>query len=223
MVKYGIQIHISVFPYFCEKMGSHKLHGSVINVPANIDKIQPILPRLPKYDTTIGVVIKRRLQYKYLFMSDNVRPNMIMLALKDLLNTPLYKELDVKIHHAWDSLFRIHVNIKTEENFIDDIDVIKDSFEEDVEQVSTDTMIHYVLDSDRINDYDKMLVVAHSEDYYPLSIFKNKYSKELNFPTLFYGYSRDKIIYENFFIMLLQSGSFSIKIMILPEIFKIFF
>ena len=153
---------------------------------------------MPQNDTTIGVVIKRRLQYKTPFMSGNVRPNMIILAFKDLLSTPLYKELDVKIHHAWDSLFLIHVNIKTEENFIDDIDVIKDSFEEDVEQVSTDTMIHNFLDSGIINDYNKMLVVAPSEDYHPLGILKNKYSEELNFPTLFYGSPRHKIIYENF-------------------------
>ena len=52
-----------------------------------------------------------------------------MLALKDLLNTPLYKELNVKIHHTWNSLFRIHDNIKTQENFIDDDDILKDSFE----------------------------------------------------------------------------------------------
>jgi len=157
--------------------GQYKLHRSVINVPANIDKIQSTLPRFPENDMTIEVVIKHRLQYKSPFMSGNVRLNMIMLALKDLLSTPLYKKLDVNIHHAWDNLFRIHVNIKTEKNFIDDMDVIKDSFEEDVEQISTDTMIHKFLDSNIINDYDKMLVVAPSEDYHPLSIFKDKYNE----------------------------------------------
>ena len=125
----------------------------MINVPTNIDKIQSILPRLSENVTIIGDVIKRQLQYKCPFMSGNVRPNMIMLTLKDLLSTPLFKELDVKIHHAWDCLFRIHVTIKTEENIIDDIDVVKDNFKEDVEQVSTDTMIHNFLDSDRIKTY----------------------------------------------------------------------
>ena len=37
-----------------------------------------------------------------------------------------------------------------------------------------------------------MLVVAPSEDYHPSSIFKDKYSEELNIPTLFYGSSQKK-------------------------------
>ena len=38
----------------------------------------------------------------------------LMLALSNLLSTLLYKELDVKIHHAWDSFFIKHVNTKTQ-------------------------------------------------------------------------------------------------------------
>ena len=132
-------------------------------------------------------------------MSGNVRPNMIMLALKDLLHTPLYKSLNIKIHHAWDSLFAIHMNTKTQHNCVDENDIFKDNFEECFEDISTETMIHNFLDSDIINDYDKMLIVAPSEDYHPISIFKDKYSEELNFPTLFYGYPRNQNIYDKFF------------------------
>ena len=184
--------------YKLHNYGQYKLHGSVINVSSNLDKVQFILPRLLENDTTIGVVIKRRLQYKSPFMSSNVRPNMIMLALKDLLHTPLYKSLNIKIHHAWDSLFAIHMNTKTQHNCIDENDILKDNFEECFEDISTETMIHNFLDSDIINDCDKMLIVAPSEDYHPISIFKDKYSEELNFSTLFYGYPRNQNIYDNF-------------------------
>ena len=47
-------------------------------------------------NTTIGVVIKSWLEYKSPFMSSNVHPNMMILALNFLLNTPLYKELILK-------------------------------------------------------------------------------------------------------------------------------
>ena len=72
----------------------------MINVLANINKVLSILPRPPDSDTLIGVIIKCRLQYESPFMSGNVCSNMIMLALKDLLNTLLYKELNVKIDQA---------------------------------------------------------------------------------------------------------------------------
>ena len=174
------------------------MHGSIINVSANIDKTHSILPRLPKNDTTIGVVIKRRLEYKSPFMSGNVHPNMMILALKDLFNTPLYKELNVKIHPSWNSLFAIHMHTKTQYNLIDEDDSIKDNFEEENDDVPIETMIHIFLDSKIINDYDKMLAVAPSENYHLIGIFKNKYSEELNFPTLFYKYPQNQKIYDNF-------------------------
>lgn len=85
----------------------------MINVPANINKFQSILPRLSNNDTIIEVIIKHRLQYKSPFMSRNGCPNIIMFALKDLLNNVFYKEFNVKIHHVWYNFLRIHVNTKT--------------------------------------------------------------------------------------------------------------
>ena len=49
-----------------------KLHGSIINVPTNIDQIQSLLPRLPKDELTIGMLLKRRLEYKSPYISGNV-------------------------------------------------------------------------------------------------------------------------------------------------------
>jgi hypothetical protein len=40
-----------------------KLHGSIINVPSNIDQTQSLFPRLLEDGTTIGTLLKRCLEY----------------------------------------------------------------------------------------------------------------------------------------------------------------
>jgi hypothetical protein len=78
--------------------GQFKLHGSIINVPANIDQTQSLQPRLLEDGTTIRILLKRRLEYRSPYMSGNIRPNIIMIALKDSIKTPLYKECNIVIH-----------------------------------------------------------------------------------------------------------------------------
>jgi len=126
------------------------MQRSIINVPANIDKTQSILPRLHEDQGTIGVLLKRSLVYKSPFISGNVRPNMIMLALKDLLNTPLYRELNVRIHPLWSSLFAIHLQTKIENDNSEEDIANQDNFEEEIEDVFTETMVHNFLDSEII-------------------------------------------------------------------------
>ena len=75
----------------------YKLHRSIINVPANIDLIQFMLLRLPEDGTTIGILLKCCLEYKSPYMAGNIRPNITMLAFKDLIRTTLYKESNVCI------------------------------------------------------------------------------------------------------------------------------
>ena len=43
-----------------------KIHGNVINVPAEVSDTVSMLPRLPTETGTIKVNLKRRLQYKSL-------------------------------------------------------------------------------------------------------------------------------------------------------------
>jgi hypothetical protein len=74
------------------------MHGNVINVPTNVDQTQSILPHLPHDGATIGVFFKQYFEYKLLYMLGNVRPNMVMVVLQDLVETPLYKDLILTIH-----------------------------------------------------------------------------------------------------------------------------
>ncbi len=49
-------------------------------------------------------------------------------------------------------------------------------------------MIHNFLDAPKIIDYENTIYsIAPSQKFHPLGLFKDKHSKEWNFPTLFIG------------------------------------
>jgi hypothetical protein len=128
--------------------GQFKLHGSIINVPTNIDQTQSLLPRLPEDGTTIGILLKRRLEYRSPYMSRNIRPNIIMIALKDLIKTPLYKEYNIVIRPQWNSLFALHMQSSSNLDVNMDIEDSSnaDNFEEDIEDSPSETLVHNFLD-----------------------------------------------------------------------------
>jgi hypothetical protein len=68
---------------------------------------------LPHDDLTIGILLKRRLEYKSPYMCGNVRPNYIILALNDLLKTPLYINSNVTVRRDWKGLFNMHIQSQT--------------------------------------------------------------------------------------------------------------
>jgi hypothetical protein len=58
-------------------------------------------------------------------------------------------------------------------------------------------MIHDFLNVPKIMDYENTIYsIAPSQNFHPLCLFKYQHSKELNFPTLFYGQCQQ--IFENF-------------------------
>jgi hypothetical protein len=68
--------------------GQYKIHGSVINVLANVNQIQSILPCLPNDDASIDVFLKH-LKYKSPYISKNVYPNILIIISQYLIKTPL--------------------------------------------------------------------------------------------------------------------------------------
>jgi hypothetical protein len=78
--------------------GQYNIKGSIINVPFNINSTQSILAHLPHDETTIVLSLKRQMEYKSPYLTSNVHLNLIMLALHDLLNTPLYENFGITIH-----------------------------------------------------------------------------------------------------------------------------
>ncbi len=77
-----------------------------------MDQTQSILPRLLHDGAIIGLFFKQCFKSKSFNMLGNVHPNMVMVALWDLIETPLYKNLNVNIHHQWASLFALHMNLE---------------------------------------------------------------------------------------------------------------
>ena len=93
------------------KGGLGKITGPCINVPASLQPIAEILPRVPENIQLALVKLKRMLVYKSHYLCDYICPYVVMDALKFLKeNNPHY--INVKIDDTWidklrtDSLYR---------------------------------------------------------------------------------------------------------------------
>ncbi|KAI5076799.1 hypothetical protein GOP47_0008864, partial [Adiantum capillus-veneris] len=78
--------------------GQYGLRGSVVNVLANLEKIQAVLPRFIEDEASVLVGIKRKLEYDRCYLSGVVRPLLTMRATTALLSTPLYTREGVTIN-----------------------------------------------------------------------------------------------------------------------------
>ncbi len=130
-----------------------------------------------------------------------------MSALHVIIDTPLYKNIEVNIHPQWNSMFALSQQTQNA-NVAENVDNThednntnnqscetnnEDGFEEQHENVTTDTMVQNLLSSEQIYDYfEKTIVVAPGQDSKPLGLFHDECSEELNFPTLFFGQPRYK-------------------------------
>jgi hypothetical protein len=71
------------------------LQSSIVNVPTNVDKMQITLLQLVTCESTIMGCIERKLEYKSPYFLGYVQPKVVMKALHDFCNTPIYKEAKV--------------------------------------------------------------------------------------------------------------------------------
>jgi len=111
-------------------------------------------------------------------MLGNVCPNMVMVILQDLIETPLYKKLNVTIHHQWASLFTLHMNLKSQIPTYNNVSSDNsDSNNEKIHYTPIDSMIHKFLDAQKIMDYENIIYsIAPSQNFDILGLFKNKHS-----------------------------------------------
>ena len=76
-----------------------KIHGNVVNVPAEVSDTVNMLPRLPSETGTIKVNLKRRLQYKSSALSLSVRPYKVVQAANWLIsNSSLYRQEGITLN-----------------------------------------------------------------------------------------------------------------------------
>ena len=83
-----------------KKGGQSKIHGPCVNVPASMEPIAEMLPRIHENLKLVVVQLKHRLTYKSYYMSDYIRPELMWEVLLELkAKHPLYK--DIKVNHHW--------------------------------------------------------------------------------------------------------------------------
>ena len=82
------------------KGGLGKITGPCINVPASLEPITEVLPRIPEETKLVVVKLKRMLMYKSHYLCDYIHPQIVMNALRWLkVNNPHYD--NVKIDDQW--------------------------------------------------------------------------------------------------------------------------
>jgi len=80
------------------------MHGSIVNVPTNSNIMKNILPRMPYDDILIVIYFKRKLEYKLIYMSSYICPNIVMKSLQECYQTLLYIDANVSIKPNWQGL-----------------------------------------------------------------------------------------------------------------------
>ncbi len=83
----------------CQGYVQYNIKGSIINVPSNINSTQSILLHLLHDEATIGLSLKKQMEYKSPYLTSNVHPKFIMLALHAFF-TPLYENSRITIHQC---------------------------------------------------------------------------------------------------------------------------
>ena len=96
-----------------------KLHGNIVNVPADVTNTVTMLPRLPTKTATIKVNLKRKLQFKSSAMSLNVRPHKVIKAAHWLMtNSDLYKGEGIMLHQDWENKYYKEISQHDNDNEI---------------------------------------------------------------------------------------------------------
>jgi len=106
------------------------------------------------------VFFKQRFEYKSPYVSQNVCPNMVMIVLRNLIETPLYKDLNVTIHHQRASLFTLHMDLKSQ--IFNYNDASFDNFDSDSEKLHytpTNSMIHNFSEIPKLMDYEILYIL----------------------------------------------------------------
>ena len=79
-----------------------KIHGNIVNVPADVTHTVSILPRWQNQTATIKVNLKRMLKYKSSALSLNVRPYKVFEAANWLISrSNLCKEKGIVLNNDW--------------------------------------------------------------------------------------------------------------------------
>ena len=170
--------------------GQFSLKGSVVNVPTEIEPTIRALPRLQSESETVPVKLKRMKEFKHAVATENVRPALVLNALRTLMNTSaLYKEANISIDDGWALGNLADKTVKTSADetapHSHHANDESDSFSEAEDEMPVMTFL-----DDQSCDKNAVISVAPGEGQRPISIFRDPHSEYLAFPTLFCGQKR---------------------------------
>lgn len=154
--------------------GQKKLKGNVITVPTPIDTTLTLLPRLPKDCHCINIHLKRRIKNEHSYIAQQVNPNLVNRALLKLIDTPLYRDMDITKDPKWVDFIK---------------DISKEQSLEDHESClhESDDMLPSTADTIVVHD-SQFLGYAPGEGQNPVNLLMFPNAEELSFPTLFNGH-----------------------------------
>ena len=165
-----------------------KIHGNIVNVPADVTHTVSILPRLQNQTATIKVNLKRKLKYKSSALSLNVRPYKVFEAANWLIShSNLYKDEGIVLNNDWINQHSQDANdVNNDNSYLqqdtidetsDNEEIIHNEIPQDESESTagvTDTMFtatDFLEDEERQN----ILNIAPGEGNRPLSVFRDKY------------------------------------------------
>ncbi|XP_033729556.1 uncharacterized protein LOC117318706, partial [Pecten maximus] len=177
--------------------GQLSAKGNIVNVPVDIQPTINALPRQLDVHVTIAVKLKKRLSHKSSCFSENIRPEIVIKALKWLMeNSELYKNSNIKIDHTWEKRIteaedELITELTGSSHSRDDRDSeeVSDGFceisAEDGTQGNTDTLV-----DEAVIDTNKIYVFAPGENQKPVGLYEDKDAEYLCFPSIFCGQRR---------------------------------
>ena len=96
----AIQVpYMTIKPLYSTSGGTHPgLKGTVINVPSNVNACMKMLPRLPEQiqHYTMRIEWYRQAHHDKQIWAEDIRPNIVHEYMSKLVNTPLYKDNNIR-------------------------------------------------------------------------------------------------------------------------------
>jgi hypothetical protein len=74
-------------------------------------------------EATFGLLLKRRLKCKSFYLLGNIWPNQVMVALRDLVKTPLYINAKISVKPMWENMFNIAKTQQSNFNTLQEIEL----------------------------------------------------------------------------------------------------
>lgn len=171
--------------------GQIGMKGNVVNVPADVNTTVRTIPRNMNESETIPVKFKRSLSFKNYIAFEQVRPDKILKAAKWLVsNSKLFQNEGIVINEQWENENRANA-----QNAVNEIHQTEDDKSENIEDHvndqayagNCDTLLHPA----DFREFNRILNIAPAEGNHPLSIFQDKFSEFLCFPTIYCGQPRE--------------------------------